>query len=78
MHFNFVSRKSEFSEHFSALMSALKTFCVHFSDVASNVEYVEINIPADFPLPWRRFLPNVFYSGAMATEDDERYLKKKT
>lgn len=45
------------------------------TDVAANVEYIEINIPLDFPLMWRRFLPNVFYSGNLdtMTTSDERY-----
>ena len=49
-------------------------FVIMCADVDANVEYVELNVPFDFPLPWRRFLPNVFYSGSLdaMTTNDER------
>lgn len=48
---------------------------------AANVDYMEVDLPPDVPLEWRRFIPNVYYSlntnaknairmvGLIATED---------
>lgn len=46
----------------------------HTRTCTANVEYVEITIPADFPVRWRRFLPNVHYSPVVSTEC-ERLMK---
>jgi len=36
--------------------------------VEANVEYVEVEIPPEFPHSWRRFLPNTFYSASHSPE----------
>lgn len=53
----------------------------HTRENAANVDYMEVDLPPDVPLEWRRFIPNVYYSlntnaknairmvGLIATED---------
>lgn len=31
-------------------------------EIGSNVEYVELSIPLDLPLSFRKFIPNTFYA----------------
>lgn len=49
-------------------------FTVSPTDVGPNVEYVEMNIPAVFPLLWRRFIPNVFYGSHYHCTEDDRWV----
>eukprot|EP00731_Ephydatia_muelleri_P018222 Em0011g262a len=34
----------------------------HTRENAANVDYVEVDLPPDVPLEWRRFIPNVYYN----------------